>query len=288
MDKATNEKYTLGLTLSGGGVRGFVHIAALQAMNERNIYPDILSGTSAGALAGAFYADGYSPKEIYAIFEKVKFREFADTSIPQGGIFKTNKFKSFLEKYLHARTFEELKYPLRVVASDIEYGVKQVFSKGELIPAVIASCSVPIVFTPVEIDNHYFVDGGLFMNFPVSVIRQDCEKLIGVNVSPVTPMKYDNSLRYMLERTMNYVVGSNTMAERSLCDFLIESNEVSTYSIFDFKHVSYIYQKGYETSTTYLDQHQEAIKKEIQVTPLPLKRKIALLFKGLRKKKSTK
>lgn len=277
------DKYKLGVALSGGGVRGFAHLGALQAMNERDIYPDIISGTSAGALAGAFYADGYKPDEIYDIFREIKFSEVAGTSIPHGGLFKTNKLSSFLEKHLRAKTFEELKYPLRVIASDIEYGKVKIFSEGKLIPAVIASCSIPIVFTPVEIDGHHYVDGGLFMNFPVSAIRPRCIKVIGVNVSPVITMKYEESLKYMVERTMNYVVGSNTITERKACDFLIESSDVSIYSIFDFKYINDIYRKGYVTTVAYLDAYEKEIKKEpIKEKTPKLKDKINFFIKSLK------
>lgn len=288
METIKKPTYKLGVALSGGGVRGFAHLGALQAMNERGIYPEMLSGTSAGSLAGVFYADGYKPEEIYQLFKEIKFSEVAGTTIPHGGLFKTKKFHAFLDKHLRSKRFEDLKYPLKVIASDIEYGKIRIFAEGELIPAVVASCSVPIVFTPVTIDNHHYVDGGLFMNFPVSVIRQDCQKVIGVNVSPVITMPYDDSLKYMIERTLNYVVGSNTIAERKACDFLIESPEVSVYSIFDFKNINQIYQKGYEKAVAYLDEYKEEIKREPkeEKTPVPtLRKKIKMFFNPFRRKK---
>lgn len=285
MEADNKRNYRLGIALSGGGVRGFAHLGALQAMNERGIYPDMISGTSAGSLAGVFYADGYRPDEIYNMFRNIKFSEVAGTTIPHGGLFKTKKFHSFLEKYLRAKTFEELTYPLKVIASDIEYGKIKIFAEGELLPAVIASCTVPIVFTPVEIDGHFYVDGGLFMNFPVSVIRPHCTKVIGVNVSPAITMKYEESLKYMIERTMNYMVGSNTASERKACDFLIESREVSAYSIFDFKYIDTIYEKGYVTAAAYLDTYKDEIKREPpkQKPPKKLKDTISAIISSLRK-----
>lgn len=262
--KAENSmrKFKLGIALSGGGARGFAHLGALKAMNERKLYPEIISGTSAGSLAGVLYADGYSPDEIFTFFKSLSFSNFAEVSIPEGGFLKTTKIQTFLKKHLRAKTFEELKIPLKVIASDIELGESRIFSEGELIQPIVASCSVPIVFSPMEIDGHFYVDGGLFMNFPVSVIRKDCIKVIGVDVSPVIPMKYDKSLKYMIERSMNYMVGANSALERCHCDYLIESKSISQYSIFDLKHADIIYKKGYELACDYLESNKSAIERD--------------------------
>ncbi|WP_280746554.1 patatin-like phospholipase family protein [Parabacteroides sp. PF5-9] len=263
----TNEKYKLGVALSGGGVRGFAHLGALQAMNERGIFPDLIAGTSVGSLVGALYADGYSPQEIYKMAEALKMREFITTAIPYDGFLRSTGIQSFLKKHLRAKRFEELKTPLRVVASDIEQGTSFVFTTGEIIPAVAASCSVPIVFSPVEISGHYYVDGGLFANFPVSVIRKDCRRVMGVDISPVISMKYDRSFKYIIERTMNYMVGANTVKDRKNCDYLIESAEVSAYSLFDMKSGESIYEKGYTSAVEYLETHKKKIQRELLNPP---------------------
>ncbi|NDV65142.1 patatin-like phospholipase family protein [Bacteroides sp. 224] len=250
---ADTKKYKLALVLSGGGARGFAHLGALQALNEKGIYPDIIVGTSAGALAGALYADGYTPLEIIGLFKKMKFTEFTEFTLPKEGFFKSTRFRAFMRKHLRAKQFEELKMPLWAVASDIEYGESHVFSKGDLISAVVASCSIPIVFTPVEIDGHHYVDGGLFANFPVSMIRRKCEKLIGVNVSPMNHTEYTRSLKYIIERTFYSLTTSNSIIDRELCDVLIESCEIAEYSMYDLEHAETIYQKGYEMAMNALN-----------------------------------
>lgn len=260
--KSNKRPYRLGLSLSGGGARGYAHLGALKALNERGIHPDIISGTSVGSLIGVLYADGYTPDEMLSFAKSLKLRELIESTIPRDGIFKATGIGAILRKYLRVKTFEELKIPVRVVASDIECGVVKVFAERNIIPAVIASCSVPIVFTPVEIDGHHYVDGGLLKNFPVSPIRDVCHKIIGIDISPVVAVKYDRSMKYIVERAMNYMVGANTIEERSVCDYLIESAEVSQYSLFDFKHVEEIYEKGYEAATLYLDANKERLRKD--------------------------
>ncbi|WP_029906867.1 patatin-like phospholipase family protein [Prevotella sp. 10(H)] len=260
--------YKLGIALSGGGAKGFAHLGVLQALNEIGLYPEVIAGTSAGAFAGVLYADGHTPKEILTFFQKKVFREFAEFAIPHGGIFKNDGFRSFLKKHLRSKTFEDLLIPLQVVATDIEYGESHTFTSGPLIPAVLASCSVPIVFRPVEINEHYYVDGGLFKNFPVSVIRRECTKIIGVNVSPITKAEYRSSIKYIAERSFHYMSGSNTLLDRNLCDYLIESTSLSQYSMFDLEHIEEIFQAGYDLTMDFIDENRESLIKDFPIIAL--------------------
>lgn len=246
--------YKLGLALSGGGAKGFAHLGVMKALEEKGLKPDIISGTSAGAFAGVLYADGHSPDEILSFFEKKAFKEFAELTIPQTGIFKTDRFKEFLKRHLRARSFEELKIPLKIVATNIVEGTSVEFDKGPLIPAVLASCAFPIVFTPVEIEKEHYIDGGLFKNFPASTIRPFCEILIGVNVAPLTKQKFKNSLLYIAERSFHYISVSNTFLDRSLCDILIETDRLSSYAMFTLDHSEEIFNIGYEIARKKIEE----------------------------------
>lgn len=239
-------KYKLGLSLSGGGAKGFAHLGVLKAMDELNIHPGIIAGTSAGAFAGVLYADGHSPDEILSFFKKKSFKEFAELTIPHTGIFKTDRFKCFLKNHLKAKTFEDLRIPIKIIATDLANGTSVVFDKGPLIPAVIASCAFPIIFTPALINEVYYVDGGLFKNFPVTPIRFECKTIIGVNVAPLTKEEYKNSLLYIAERSFHYMSVSNSFADRKLCDILIETNELAKYPMFTLDHTQEIANIGYE------------------------------------------
>jgi len=261
-------EYKIGLVLSGGGARGYAHLGALKALTERGIFPDIIAGTSVGSLIGVLYADGYSPDEMLSFARSLKLRELVEGTIPRDGIFKPTGIGAILRKYLRAKTFEELRIPVKVVASDIECGEVVVFDEGKIIAPVVASCSVPVVFTPVEIDGHHYVDGGLLKNFPVFTIRDVCDKVIGIDISPVIAVKYDRSMKYIVERVMNYMVGTNTVEERAACDYLIESGEVSNYSLFDFRHIDKIYEEGYHAAVQYLDANRDRLKVDFNTTNL--------------------
>lgn len=246
--------YNLGLSLSGGGSKGFAHLGVIKALEEEDLHPDIIAATSAGAFAGVLYADGNSPEEILSFFEKRAFKDFAELTIPHCGIFKAERFKDFLKKHLKARTFEDLKIPMKIIATDLANGVSVTFDKGPLIPAVLASCAYPIVFTPVEIDDVHYVDGGLFKNFPVTTIRPECKKIIGVNVTPLTKQKYKNSLLYIAERSFHYVSVANSLSDRKLCDILIETGRLSKYAMFTLEHRKEIFDIGYEVAKEELNK----------------------------------
>jgi predicted acylesterase/phospholipase RssA/glycosidase len=241
-------KYRLGLALSGGGAKGFAHIGAFRLLEECRLKPDIIAGTSAGAVAGALFADGYEAAKICEIFTGRDFSEFARLKIPKDGLLDMDRFRKFLQRHLRAKVFEDLKIPLAVVATDLDNGRSHAFRSGPIVDAVVASCSIPVIFSPVEINGVHYVDGGLFRNFPVSTIREECEWVIGVNVSPLIPHKYKQTILGVAERSYHYLFRSNTVEDRRKCDILIETEDIGGYKTFDLDNVGVIAEVGYEAS----------------------------------------
>lgn len=238
--------FFLGYALSGGGAKGFAHLGALKVMEEYGLKPDVIAGTSAGALAGVFYADGYHPDEIADLFRKREFKEFVELTIPRSGFLKSTGLHSFLKKNLRARRFEELQLPFFAVATDWERACTVTFSNGDdLVDAVVASCSVPIVFYPQMIHGIPYVDGGILKNFPVSVIRKRTKYVMGVNVSLMIPPAEKNNLRTMLERTFNLMSNANTLLDKTYCDILIETRGIEKYSMFNLHNQETIMEAGY-------------------------------------------
>lgn len=249
MAEETNHKpYRLGLALSGGGAKGFAHIGVFRMMEECALRPDIIVGTSAGALMGALFADGYSAAEIQELFTGRKFSEFAQLQIPKAGLFDSKRFRYFLRRHLRTKNIEDLQIPLVVVATDLDNGESHEFRSGPIVEAVTASCSIPIIFSPVVINGVHYVDGGLFHNFPVSIIREECERIIGVNVSPLIPQKYKQTIFHIAERSYHYMFRANTLEDREMCDVLIEAEEFGLYKTFDLENVDVICNIGYSAA----------------------------------------
>lgn len=238
--------YPIGLALSGGASKGFAHLGVLKALEEREFYPQIIAGTSSGALMGVLYADGYNPSEIIDLFKGTAFTGFTEWQIPQSGVFSTSGFKRFLNSVLRHKNLEELSIPVRVVATDLDNGNSVVFDHGPIVPIVTASCSVPVIFNPVIINGINYVDGGLFKNFPASIIRDDCDFLIGVHVNPKPPVKYKKNLINVALRSYEYIFRANAIPDRDLCDLLIESNVFAKVKTFDTSSAQEIAQIGYD------------------------------------------
>lgn len=265
MDKTTtNKPYKLGLSLSGGGAKGFAHVGVFKLLEEYGLRPDVIAGTSVGALMGVLFADGYSADEIKELFTGREFSEFAQLQLPKAGIFDSGRFRHFLKHHLRAKRFEDLKTQLVVVTTNLDHGEIHEFRTGPLLDPIVASCSIPIVFNPVKIDGTYYVDGGLFKNFPVSTIRVECDRIIGVNVSPLISVKYKQSIMSIAERSYHYMFRANTIKDRELCDLLIEAEEFGMYNTFDIENVELISNTGYNAGKRSFEQFiQENIKDPI-------------------------
>lgn len=250
-------KQNIGYALSGGGARGFAHLGALKALEERNLKPDIIAGTSAGALAGVLYADGFAPDEICDMFKHTKFKQFVELTFPTSGLFRPTGLHSFLKKNLRAKTFEELQIPFTAVATDWEKAVSVSFSEGDkLIESVVASCCVPLIFSPIDVDGRYYVDGGIFKNLPASTIRDKCNILFGINVTIIMPPEEKQNLKYYAERTFNMMSMSNTLPDKKLCDVLIEMDGIDKYWMFDLSHIDSIFELGYNSAVAKLNERK--------------------------------
>ncbi len=246
MTEQTNQKMKkLGLALSGGGAKGFAHIGVFKMLEECALLPDIIAGTSVGALMGALYADGYRADEIKELFTGREFSEFAQLQLPKSGLFDSKRFRYFLKRHLRAKNIEDLQIPMVIMATDLDNGVSHEFRSGSIVDAVTASCSIPIIFSPVIINGIHYVDGGLFHNFPVSIIREECQRVIGVNVSPLVPQKYKQTIFHIAERSYHYMFRANTLEDREMCDVLIEAEEFGLYKTFDLENVGQIARIGY-------------------------------------------
>ncbi|MCE5174662.1 MAG: patatin-like phospholipase family protein [Bacteroidales bacterium] len=242
----SGKKYALGIALSGGGIKCLCHVGVLKAMEEEGLKPDVISGVSAGAVVGALYADGYSPDSILSIFKNIKYSDFFRLEMPDGGLFTLTGFKEFLDTILRAKTFEELKIPLRVVVTDIDAGKSVVFDRGPLVDALVATCSVPVLFSPYNIDGVNYVDGGVLQNLPASVIRTECKYLIGVSLGPLKADPYEKSIANVALRSYKFIFRSNANYDKGLCDMVIEPSAISKYNGGDVNRAHEIFNIGYQ------------------------------------------
>lgn len=239
------KKYNNGLVLSGGAARGFAHLGVLKALEELGMKPDIISGVSAGAIAGVLYADGFTPEEILEIYSRKSIFEFMHMTVPKTGFFKATGLRDTLKKYLHATTFEQLKIPLIVTATNMIEGKSEYFSKGSLIEPILASSCVPVLFEVVIINQIAYVDGGVMNNMPVEPLAHCCKKLIGVYINPTGEIQSLKGLMHIVERSFHLAIASEMRTKESSFDVFIEPEEITNYSLFDLKKAPELFQLGY-------------------------------------------
>lgn len=266
MEPIKEKKFTLGIVLSGGGTRGFAHIGVLKALNEEGIYPDVISGASAGSIAGSLYADGYTPDEMKTFFKESKLRKYIELVKPSGGIVKLSGLMKMLINGLRAKTFEELKIPLYIAITNLNSGEAEYISSGNLAKVVVASSTIPALFQPVTINNINYIDGGVINNLPIEPIEDLCECLIGVYTNPILPIDDIGSVFQVLDRSMHMAMYSEIKRKFSRFDLLIEPLELSKHSILSTKDRDKIIEIGYKATKKALktwERKEEFVKNKI-------------------------
>lgn len=196
----------IGIAFGSGGARGIAHLLMVEALDELGIKPVIISGSSIGAIIGAFYAAGFTAEEMKKILDQlinpksstivdffmksdiIKLLTMFDPQFIKSGIIKGNKFQKYLESHLNTSRFDELKIPLKIVATDYWNKAQVVFDKGELFPAIRASYSLPGLFTPVKIKNKIFIDGGAVNPLPYDIIKKHCDITIAIDITSFRSM----------------------------------------------------------------------------------------------------
>lgn len=182
-----NNEIKLGVALSGGGARGLAHIGVLRALENANIQPDFLAGTSMGGVIAAGYAAGLSPDDLEQIsLEYASVRKLwrlADPTLPRRGLFQGERLRAFFEQHLHGCTFADLHIPLTLIAVDLNSGQEILIQDGLVSEAVRATVSIPGLLAPVERNGQRLVDGGLLNNLPVDAAQSmGADITLGVDV----------------------------------------------------------------------------------------------------------
>ena len=162
----------IGIALGGGFARGIAHVGVLKVLEQESIPVRVVAGTSVGALIGAAYCSGVSLQELEDMAASVRFTSFARWTLSRCGFASNDRMISFLTRILKVKTFEELRIPLGVTATDFNTGEGVVFHSGSIIDPVRASCAYPGMFLPVQIRGRYLVDGMLSHPVPTRPVRE--------------------------------------------------------------------------------------------------------------------
>lgn len=236
----------VGLALSGGGARGFAHLGVLQALDEKGIAINMISGTSAGAMAAAFYAAGLPPRDVLRIFTQTSFLRSLRLATNLRGLLRVELLERLFRAHMPVTTFEGLNIEVIVAATSLTLGRTIYFSSGDLVAPVMASSCIPGLFAPVEIDGQCMIDGGLLNNMPVEPLVGHNDHIIGVHTNAYPPNPKVSSFRSTIEKSFQLAINNNVQERIPLCHQLIEPKALSQFTVFDVRRAEEIYQIGYE------------------------------------------
>lgn len=294
-----NITYNTALVLSGGGARGLAHIGILRALEEVEFYPDLIVGTSIGAVIGALYACGYTSTEIENIVKSVNwnkilsldpYREiefisqkasslpslfslrfderlnitFPKNLLPMQGLYEFILQSTIHSEYASNSDFDSLAIPFRAIATDIKTGKMVILKGGSLAKAVSASSIYPFVFAPVAVDSFLLIDGGLTNNLPCDVAKEMGAEFIVASdmISRVIPLEHDIDLMTFLNQTINTMSFFSDTRNVELADVLIRP-DIDFITSSDFDSIDVLIQKGYEETKKHLEKIKPCSKKNL-------------------------
>ncbi len=257
----TRRSFKIGLALSGGAARGITHLGVVKALYEKDIRPDCISGTSIGAITGALLADGHDPEELLEIFLGKRMLSYMGITFDKVGLLKMSGLKSSLEKNLKAKKFEDLQIPLYVTCANLNSGKVEYFNNGDLVEKVVASASMPGLFSPVKIGNNLYADGGILDNLPVRPLRNKCKKIIGVHVNYTGPEDKLESAMAIVERSFHLSIGARIKETADECDLFIEPEELQNYRLMDMSRGREMFDIGYQHTKKILEKRKSGSAK---------------------------
>lgn len=266
----------IGLVLGGGGAKGYAHIGVLKVLEENNIEPDYVVGTSIGAIVGAMHCLGYTAKQIEQIARDIKFRQLFDLTLPKKGLIKGDKIENMLRHLFQNKKIEDLKKPFFAVAVDINDFQEVIFNKGDLTKAVRASISIPGIFNPVKNKDRILVDGGVLNNLPIDVLNKKTEKIIAVDLErhKIKPPIYEKAVKEDFEnketKLINVLINTYRMTIATQLkhfnpeskDILILAPNLEKITIKDFQKIDQGIKSGYDCAKKNSKELKKFSKKE--------------------------
>jgi NTE family protein len=226
----------IALVLGGGAARGFAHVGVIRLLEQEKIPIHMIVGTSVGSLIGALYASDPNSFNLEWLSFTIEKDDIFDYSViySKMGPVQGDRLEKFIQTKVKAKTMEQMKIPFYAVATDLNAGNTWVFEKGSVAKAVRASCSIPGIFTPLELNGKMYVDGGVTNNLPVDVARaRGADIIIAVSIQKNIKNPQVTSLVDVILQSID-IMGRELVTYKSRgYDVLIEPN-VGDVGMTDF------------------------------------------------------
>jgi len=257
-----NGKVKIGIAFGGGGARGFTHLGAIKAFEEFGIKFDMVAGTSAGSIMGAFYAAGYSYKEMYEAAKKIREKDIRTNIIPFSPS-KTDGIGDIVRNNLGNINIEDLKLPFAAVAVDIISTKEVAICKGNLAKAVQGSCAVPAVFQPVDFEGMLLCDGGLQNTIPADIpLMMGCDYVVAVDVNKSRLYGTDSTKMFdVIMCSIRILMKSNAVRGYMNADIMIEP-ETKRFKSTRTEGMEEMIEEGYKATIDVMPQIIQLFKKK--------------------------
>ena len=237
-------KPRIGLALGGGGAWGVAHVGVLSALQELNVPISYLSGSSSGSIVGALYAGGVEGGELESFGRDYSWRDTARlTYFPKMGLATNDRLVSYLKEKIGVPDFENLRIPFYIPATHLSSGRLRFFHQGPVLPAVRASCAVPGVFSPVEIDGELYCDGGLLNKIPCKILKEaGADLVIAVELSS-SGQKPPANIFEVINRALDIALVGQVRLDLQSADLIIRP-DVDDISEFGFDQNKVLIERG--------------------------------------------
>lgn len=293
----------IGLSLSGGGAKGFAHIGVLKVLDSLGVKVDYISGTSMGAIVGGLYASGYTAKDIekivldtdfYSIIANEKTREegtffnknnekyIINIPIKNGKInvlpkaLSTGQKNIYMMKELFKNVstvddFSKLPIPFMCIATNLESGKMEIFEKGDLVSSIMASSAFPSLMDPVKVGDSLYIDGAMTVNYPSKPLKdKGIDIVIGVDLSqPLANRDELNSLVAILNQVIDFGIKKETKNQYKYTDINIHP-DLTGLSATSYGEKEKILESGYSEALKYFKILSTLPKKNTEVLRAPI------------------
>jgi NTE family protein len=250
----------IGLVLGGGGARGFAHVGVIKVLESQGIAADIVVGTSVGSAVGALYAAGHTGYQLQEISLPMERASVSAWAMPNRGFMSGEPLEQFINRMVKQQPIEKFQRTFAAVAADLETGEEVVFRTGDAGQAVRASCAVPGIFQPMEMNGRSYVDGCLVKPVAVSVARaMGADVVIAVNISNVPANNQTESILGVLMQTFDIMSCSINRYELQQADVVISpvTREIDQTNLDD-KHWAIL--EGEKAATAALSEIKARLK----------------------------
>lgn len=242
-------KIKKALVLSGGSARGLAHVGVIEVLMREGIHFDLVVGTSIGALAGATYCLGLPIEHTLRIARKTTIRDLLDITISRMGLTDGNKLEALIRSAVDNKGFADLKIPIAITAVDIETGEDLCFTSGDLIKAIKASCSLPGIFRPVEMNGRLLVDGGIRHHLPTAVAKAlGADIIVAVDVGFCVKNEKINNMLGVIMQSIQILGERLSMHQSEKADILIKPDLGKDIDQLAFDKSALIIRRGQEAA----------------------------------------